>query len=600
MRTPLLRALLLAACLLAALVAPAPAAAQLAHSACASSYPPPGDARREGFNDLLEQAATRQVDLLILGSSIYTVGGNGGYAVAALNAEFGELYGNVPATAWMPVGASFGTSPPSQLGARVADSAGSAAPSGYASSYALPTFDVYKYTTWSGTSLQLEPNAFSAVPSEFGIPGAYFRTGAAQLYRPEWICTSYGGVSSEASSATTFGWHVLKRSTDISYAPWGAVFSGGTGGRTTLNQVTSVNIPATDLNGRAVTPNSATYDAWRLGCPTTNGAAPITYAHDASNPYYDFILEHGSGSGQFFAAAQRWVNTTTTNGIVVSSASKTGCKMDQVLADHGNAGPLLRAMRPEIVAIALHTNSAGNSYAAYDAGTPSNSYYHMGLALIDWVRTYLPNCWIVLIPDGPRTDLTSPQETQYSLMVGAHQMLADARPNVLAINLTYALEKAGYTKATQTFSGYTFKGLWATATSYAVGDIVSLDGGGEVRYARCLVAHTSGSTSKPFLGSGSSDVWRAHRRFLVANPDPTSTVNDAVHPGPWGARYAAKLAVHLMTEGLLNRPKPPRGRAERRRHPRPLARTTTRTPTRARTTLAQPRPGTPRGATRGV
>lgn len=560
----LLSALAIAA---AGLILPADdAAAQpLDYTACEYSYPPPGDGRREGFNHLLEEARTRRVDMLILGSSIYTIGGNGGYAVAAMNAEFAEIYGNAPATAWMPLGANFGTSPPSQLGARVADSAGSSAPTGYDSTYGLPQFDVYKLTTWSGTSLQLEPDAFSAAPSEFGIASGYFKTGSTELYRPEWICTSYGEMSTEVSSATTFGWHVLKRSTSITYAPWGAVFSGGTGGRTTINQITSVNIPTTDLDGRTVTPNSATYDAWRLGVPLTSGAAPTTYAHDASNPYYDFILEHGSGSGQFYAAAMRWVNTTTDHGIVVSSASKTGCKMDQVVADHGNSGPLIRAMKPDIVAIALHTNSAGNNYAAYDPDDEGNSYYHMGLELIDWVRSYAPNCWIVLIPDGPRTDLTAGQTTEYGLMVGAHRMLADARPRVLAINLTRALADAGYTPATQTFTGYNFRGLWATATSYSVGDIVSLDGGGEVRYARCIQANTSGSTSKPFLGSGAADYWRAHRRFLVANPDPTATVNDAVHPGPWGARLSAKLSVNLMTEGLYHRPKAPRGRSERRR-----------------------------------
>lgn len=550
----------------ALLCAPHAPAQPLDYTACQSSYPPPGDSRREGFNQLLEQAKTRRVDMLILGSSIYTIGGNGGYAVTALNAEFAEIYGNTPATAWMPVGSNFGTTPPSQLGARVADSAGSAAPTGYDSTYALPQFDVYKFTTWSGTSLQLEPDTFSAGPSEFGLKASYFRTGSTQLYRPEWICTSYGGVSTESASATTFGWHVLKRSTDISYAPWGAVFSGGTGGRTTLNQITSVAIPTTDLDGRTVTPNSATYNAWRLGVPLTSGADPTTYAHDSANPYYDFILEHGSGSNQFFAAAMRWVNTTTTSGIVVSSASKSGCKMDQIVADHGNSGPLLRAMKPDIVAIALHTNSAGNNYAAYDAGDEGNSYYHMGLELIDWIRTYVPNCWIVLIPDGPRTDLTAGQTTEYGLMVGAHQMLADARPRVLAVNLTKALADAGYTPDNQTFTGYNFRGLWVTATSYSVGDIVSLDGGGEVRYARCIQAHTSGSTTKPFLATSSSDYWRAHRRLLVSNPDPTSTVSDAVHPGAWGARYSAKRLVHLMTEGLYSRPKAPRGRAERRKH----------------------------------
>ena len=171
------------------------AAQPLDYAACEYSYPPPGDSRREGFNQLLEDARTRRVDMLILGSSIYTIGGNGGYAVAAMNAEFAEIYGNAPATAWMPLGSNFGTTPPSQLGARVADSAGSNALAGYNSTYALPQFDVYKLTTWSGTSLQLEPDAFSAAPSEFGIQSSYFKTGSAELYRPEWICTSRGGVS---------------------------------------------------------------------------------------------------------------------------------------------------------------------------------------------------------------------------------------------------------------------------------------------------------------------------------------------------------------------------------------------------------------------
>lgn len=549
----------LLACGLTTLVSAQP----LDYTACELSYPVPGDPRREGFNELLEAARTREVDALVLGSSIYTLSGNGGYLITALNAEFAEIYGNVPATTWMPVG-NFGTSPPAQLGARGAKSSGSAAPTGYDSTYGTPNFPVYKFTTWNGNVLQLEPDTWSAVPNEYGRKTSYYRTGSSQYYRPEWICTSHGGVSTEGSSATTFGWQVRKRLyTPGSGAGGGAIFSGGT----SLTAVTSVNIPSVDLNGRTVTPNSSTFDAWRLGCPATNGASPATYAHDASAPYYNFTLEHGSGSGQFFAVAQRWVNTTTTKGLVVSSMSKSGCKMDQIISDHGNSGPILRAVRPEIVIIALHTNSAGNNYAAYDPEDEGNSYYHMGLALIDWIRTYVPNCWIVLIPDGPRTDLTAGQTTEYGLMVGAHQMLVDARPNVLAINLTLSLARAGYTPANETITGYTFRGLWTTATSYSVGDVVSLDGGGEVRYAECIQANTSGSTTKPFLSASSSDYWRQRRSFIVSNPDPTASPNtyDYVHPGGRGSTATARHIVKLMTEGLYSRPKSPRGRRERRK-----------------------------------
>ena len=551
--------------LLALLVPSAPAQTPLDYTACELSYPVPGDPRREGLNRLLEKARTDRVEMLILGSSIYDMKGNGGYALAALNAEFAEIYGNAPATAWMPVG-SIGTTPPSQLGARGAKGGGTSAPTGYDSTYQLPTFDIYKCTTFAGNFIQFEPDAFSAAPSEFGIPGAYFKTGSTQSYRPEWICTSYGGCSTESSSATVYSAQIIKRTTAAAYTPWGAISgaAGNTLGRTLLQNPVDVTIPTTSLYGRAFNPNSSTFDAAIVGVPLTSGGAWSTYAHDSSAPYYNFVLENSS-SGQFFLCAQRWVNTTTTRGVVVSSASQSGYKIGQVVSDRGNSGPVLRAMRPDIVAIALHTNSAGNSYDAYNAGAPSTSYYHLGLALIDWVRTYDPNCWIVLIPDGPRTDLTAGQQTQYGLMVGANRMLADARPNVLAINLTLALENAGYTKATQTFTGYTYKAAWATATAYSVGDIVGLDGGGEVRYARCIQAHTSSSTDKPFLSTNSSDYWRAHRRFLVSNPDVTAAPTDNVHPGAWGARFAAKTIVQLIREGQIKRVTVPRGRRSRRR-----------------------------------
>ena len=547
-------------------VAPAPAQTPLNYTACPPSFPIPGDPRREDFNRLLTAARSRKVDVVVLGSSIYTISGQGGYMVSALTAELAEMTGNIPATGWMPVG-NFGTTPPSQYGIRGATSAGASAPTGYADTYALPNFAVYKFTTWSGNSVQLEPDAWSSAIGEYGMPGSFYRTGSTQSYRPEWICTSYGGVSSEASSATTFGWYCLKRTTAAAYGPWGALFSaaGETLGRTTLNQVTAVNIPSTDLNGRACTPNSATFDAWRLGCPATNGAAPITYAHDASAPYYNFVLEHGSGSGQFFACAQRWVNTTTTAGFAVTSASQSGAKINQIQTDHNNSGPVLRAMKPEIVCIALHTNSAGNNIKAFDAGTPSNSYYHLGLTLIDWVRTYVPNCWIVLIPDGPRTDLTAPQLTEYGLMVGSNQLLADARPRVLALNLTLSLEREGYTNANQTFTGYTYKGAWTTATAYAVGDIVGLDAGGEVLYYRCIQAHTSASTDKPSLSTNAPDYWRAHRRFLTPNATVASAPTDNVHPGTRGAMITARHIVKLMYEGMQQPVRQPRGRKSRRR-----------------------------------
>jgi len=524
-----------------------------AHTSVPYVYPPVGDQRRAWLDKHMDEARTATKELLILGSSIYTVGGNGGISVASLQAEFAEMYGNCPGTGWLPFG-SFGTTPPSQLGVRGSSSAGAGVPGAYSSTYQLPSFDIYKLTDYSGNVIQFEPACHSTAITEFGIPGAYYTAG--DTYRPEWIATAAGGFTTDGASNTTFGWATIKRTTAITYAPWSALFSAAvnTLGRTQLSAVPNVNFPSTDLNGRTVALNSG-FDAFKLGCPASNGAVPTTYTHDSSAPYYNFIIENGSQTGRFYACAQRWTNQTSKAGWIVSSASKSGCKIGQVVADHPNSGPIIRAMAPDVVVIALHTNSAGNNIKARDDASPTNSYYHLALELIDFVRLYAPNCGIVLLSDGPRTDFTAPQETEYSQMVGANRDICDVRPRCIAVNLLLALEDAGYSKATQTFTGYTFRGLWATATSYSVGDIVSLDGGGEVRYARCIVAHTSGSTTKPFLGSVASDNWRRHRGFLVPNPDPTSTVSDAVHPGGWGARYAARLTVKLLTSGVWRRGK---------------------------------------------
>lgn len=85
---------------------------------------------------------------------------------------------------------------------------------------------------------------------------------------------------------------------------------------------------------------------------------------------------------------------------------------------------------------------------------------------------------------------------------------------------------------------YKWKGAWATATAYALGDEVrAANGSGYI----CTTAHTSGATTEPGVGADWATVWDLRVEKGAAGTDSTQLTVSNATPTPGGS-LTAELA----------------------------------------------------------
>jgi hypothetical protein len=92
---------------------------------------------------------------------------------------------------------------------------------------------------------------------------------------------------------------------------------------------------------------------------------------------------------------------------------------------------------------------------------------------------------------------------------------------------------------------------WVTATAYVVGNVRTLASSGECY--RCIVAHTSGSVTRPFTGVNCVVNWRSVRRGYDPAANLTTAPTDSVHLNDWGDQRLTEITARLMLAGLMGK-----------------------------------------------
>lgn len=582
----------------------------VAHTAVPYLYPEPSDRRCRPLAEMIRRAFSEPLEALVLGSSLHAISGFGNVYAPAINRTSAEFFGGHPGTYWMPI-SSHGTTPRGAFCASASRNINNATVTGLDTTYHPPDFTpilVNNSGGGAGHVLQFEPANERCNISEFGGSGEFFRVGSNYNYKFEWIGWSSGVASSLTARDTTMFWRLGKQASDGS-----PTFSG-----TVVNTVSSVNIPTPVCpDGTTFNPaNATTHQACKLHVTasatitnisaaaaavvttaahgmvtgqtvtisgtnstpvidgthvitvlsTTTFSVPVTtsgtgnagtmtavgptiQAHDSAIPNFCWSINGTSATG-FIAVATRVSTVTGAKGLRFNFAGAGGYNSASLLANHANCGLTLKAMGPfHFVFINYHTNSAysaGHSPATFKTNTQAN---------INFVRGLFPEAMIILKADGLRVQGAGADDTDFSEMVGAMKELADENTNVFVINTFLATQRSGFNDAANEETGLTFIGAWATATAYVAGDVVSLDAGGQVQYARCIANHTSSATDKPFDTANAITNWRRWRRWLTPNPDPAASpfaavLGDSVHLSAWGATRTAEIDFGILTSAL--------------------------------------------------
>jgi len=526
-----------------------------AHTAVPPVYPLPGHSFRKRQEQALYAAYREPVEWFHFGSSLHSFStDSGNHYMGGMNAAFSKVYQNSWATPWTPP-ASFGA--PTLYAPFCCRSAtnGLASVTSLSSSYCPPNWTpMLSSDPNNNFALQFEPDGWASMPLAGRRQGAWFKQG--ETIKPWVLMWSKGVATGHSSLDTTWGFITRRQAA----GPTGAIFGGGS----VTSNVASVNIPTTDAYGASFDPNSTSHAVSELYFAATNGATGVTYTHDTSLPYYS-INAFKVGANGFINAGQRWTNETSKYGICANTISLGGAKVGDFIANHSNSWPTIKAMagnRRRIVSIGLQVNSAYNNIKAYDANTPSNSYYHLMQSFIDAMIAGLNPDAIILISDGTRVDGTGAQDTEYSQMVGADAMIADSRGGlVTVVNSRRALEMDGYGPANETLTGYTVHGsglAWTNGRAYTAGQYVSMGDVGNIKYFRCIANHTAVTAdNKPLSGKNGGTgenwlkYWVSHRNFLAAGADLATAPSDVVHSGAAGSLMKAMdYDVPLIYAGM--------------------------------------------------
>ena len=125
----------------------------------------------------------------------------------------------------------------------------------------------------------------------------------------------------------------------------------------------------------------------------------------------------------------RWKSNAPPRGVVVQGFSKGGMRLAELVASHGNAGALLKAIAPNVAVLHFGANDAGN-------GITPTTWRAQLEAAIEWIRTSMgdPNFPVIIAAELRVGFSPTPWLVFDWMPVVAHEIaLRDA--NVLALNL---------------------------------------------------------------------------------------------------------------------------------------------------------------------
>lgn len=157
---------------------------------------------------LMEAARKRPIEVLVLGSSLHTLSGNGRMFNAALNRAAADFYGGTPGSPWLPI-SSFNSGPPGQWCCRSARQTAVVSLAGLVPTYAPPDFTPMRVTNGTyGHLLQLDVDNAGACMGEFSDPGEFMPLSGS--YACKWIGWSRGEATGEAASSLNMYWQATK------------------------------------------------------------------------------------------------------------------------------------------------------------------------------------------------------------------------------------------------------------------------------------------------------------------------------------------------------------------------------------------------------
>lgn len=487
---------------------------------------------------LMEAAKTRPIEVLVLGSSLHTMSGNGRHFNVAFNRAACDYYGGTPGSPWMGI-SSFNSGPPGQWCARSSRQSAISAVTGLVSSYAPPDFTPMKATNAQlyGHLLQLDNDNAGGSQGEFSEPGEQIPLGGKFAF--EWVGWSKGVATGESSLSTVMKWEATKAARPAAPGYFG----------TAVASQASIAIPAPQAFGApgAFDPNNTAHQAAKLWCPSTAGGGPTEHTQDAANP---LLRMHwlGADAAGYIMTGVRCNHLSAPFGMRFHFAGVGGAHSTTLLDSYSNCGPTLQAMGPfDIIIVAYTTNSA------YSSNKNAATYKANIKSLLDWLRPLFPDAVIGLKSDGYRDGGNSTQDTNFSEMVGANaDLVREGSPAEFAINTLLACQRAGFNARSHSMTGKTFKNAWTLATAYSINDVVSLDLHDQTQYFNYIAATAGGdATSKPMMTLGGSSVYtQRFRRWLLASGSPTVAPSDNVHLSPYGDHRMAEIDFKIMLSSL--------------------------------------------------
>ena len=348
------------------------------------------------FRGLLSAASDGVVRIALFGDSQETApAGFGRQYVAHLNARFAKVFG--PATESVVYSNIDQVDPPQWLAATQASRA--LAPTTLRSSQTLPNFTVHALVTGSGAPLEWQRTLFLHDAA---------RTTDPLLDGGPWF-EQQGPFVAEVLAVRrkdSPGLFWRNRPTDLDVPDWSSptVGSGALafGKKTPPGAFEWLSTPPLGFGGRA---------------------------------HLQLELRGASAKTGQEVAGVRFRSLADDRGVVVQSLARGGMRLRDVIGDHADAGPMLRALAPSVAVIQLGANDAG-------FGPTREEWREELVATIGWIRSRMedPQFPILLAAELRAGGSATAFATIDWMPVVAHD-LAIADPRILALNLRRVTEE---------------------------------------------------------------------------------------------------------------------------------------------------------------
>jgi lysophospholipase L1-like esterase len=362
------------------------------------------------FSGLFERARCETVSAVLLGDSQESCpGGAGAVYVPRLQHEFWSRYGRGPQTPLAPMNASYGGWPiPGDWLLRVANTAEGVRASTLPGAWFPPGMTACVTSAAQGSNVnqdQWYPQIVMLQPDSADV-----HTGAAVAGGERYFLG--GEVYVEVLAARMPGSGEVR--VDISTAP--------TNVTNFFRPVERTFETSLGLDGPGPSPVWA-----RLGPIAVPEGGYLQAGISGTDPTR---LTHVLGA--------RFVDAQSGRGWAITSFSQGGHKTSDLLSQHGGCGPVLGAMRPDVLILAYGANDSGVGYTA--------AWYRAGLeAIIAYARQHtradLP---VIVLQDPNRRGLTTPQQIEFERYPRAAMELAEADPLVCAVNSRRLTHEQGW------------------------------------------------------------------------------------------------------------------------------------------------------------